>query len=252
MSDYTPNPRIVDRAVELWVDLLRSPVYDNGDETLAGVMSQCLVQGIPRNNDEETLARFAIELREILLSPLQWESDGWDGKKTCYTTLFQDLDVDYGPNTPLTEAARRSGLKMEFPWKTHMRLREKYLTFAVGYRAPTSYHYPLSDGRWFVTSLYGDDIEKLIRLIESEVLTVDLEPSGAFRRRKVGMENVGREPELCPACLGDGYLVITRHVSRDMALDACEPGLEGQPIPELVQCVDCGGTGLIEPSSAER
>lgn len=174
-KEYQPNEQIVDHAVELWVDLLRKPVYDNGDRSFTGVMTTALLDQMPKNNDEETLARFGQELRKILLAPLEWESSRHDGTIQKYTTLFNDLDVDYHPNIPLAEAAKRSGLKMEFPIKTQMWLREEYLTFAVGYGAPTEYHYPLADGTWLVTKLSGDDISKVIALVESGLIDRNLE-----------------------------------------------------------------------------
>lgn len=175
-KEYQPNETIVDHAVELWVSLLRKPVYDNGDRSFTGIMTTALIEQMPKNNDEETLARFGQELRKILLEPLEWESSPrQDGATQKYSTLFNDLDVDYHPNIPLAEAAKRAGLKMEFPIKTQMRLRENYLTFAVGYGAPTEYHYPLADGTWLVTRLSGDDMPKIIALVEAGAINSNLE-----------------------------------------------------------------------------
>lgn len=49
----------------------------------------------------------------------------------------------------------------------------------------------------------------------------------------------------CPHCQGAGNVVILRSVSRDMAIDAGEPEMEGQPIPETVTCYLCGGDSQV-------
>jgi len=51
----------------------------------------------------------------------------------------------------------------------------------------------------------------------------------------------------CTQCCGDGQLVIgEHHVTRDMALDACEPSMEGMFYGyEYVPCNICHGEGVI-------
>lgn len=173
MKEYVPNRRIVNRAVELWVNMLRNPDYDNGDSSTVGFMSQVLVHQLPKNNDEETLSKFGIELRKILLAPFERESI-YNSRKEKYTVMVRDLNVDYGPCEYLRIAADVSGLKMEFPWKTRMWLSEDYLSISCGYGAESEYHYPLNDGSWLVASLYGSDIKKVIALIEDGYIGSDL------------------------------------------------------------------------------
>ena len=55
-----------------------------------------------------------------------------------------------------------------------MWLHDDHLSVSWGYRSPTDYHYPLQEGRWFVTTLYGDDMPKIIALVEAGVLNLDL------------------------------------------------------------------------------
>lgn len=58
----------------------------------------------------------------------------------------------------------------------------------------------------------------------------------------------------CPVCKGDGCLYNgerqEERVTRDMALDACDPTLEGsvyrEAEPEFVACQLCDGSGEIE------
>lgn len=46
----------------------------------------------------------------------------------------------------------------------------------------------------------------------------------------------------CPSCNGEG-LLGREHVTPEMAQDAGDPSLEGQPIDHL--CDTCGGGGFI-------
>lgn len=54
------------------------------------------------------------------------------------------------------------------------------------------------------------------------------------------------EPEPCPACGGSGQIPLGEHfVTRNMALDACEPAMEGMSCGiEYGPCEECDGTGV--------
>ncbi len=57
----------------------------------------------------------------------------------------------------------------------------------------------------------------------------------------------------CPACEGSGRTALGEHfVTRDMALDACEPQLEGQSMGiEYGDCRNCGGGGTLYEETDE-
>lgn len=59
--------------------------------------------------------------------------------------------------------------------------------------------------------------------------------------------------KICPNCGGGGAIPIGEHfVSRDMALDAGCPELEGSSMGvEWAQCEMCGGIGTIEEEGAK-
>lgn len=178
-----PSPRIIQRAADIWVSLLSNPKYDNlGNDTqeepisvLRNRMAGSLAEVMPRNNTPDVLARFAEELKKILSGPYEWESE-WNGKKEKHISHFTSLSVDYGPDVALHEAAKKAGLEMEFPWKTSMWLNENSLSVSNGYAAPSYYHYPLKNDRWLVTRLRGEDISKIIALVEDGILTPELTP----------------------------------------------------------------------------
>lgn len=56
----------------------------------------------------------------------------------------------------------------------------------------------------------------------------------------------------CPSCGGYGYHNVTYHVTRDMALDAGEPSMEGEPIHEREQCSECGGAGCYPVENEDQ
>lgn len=180
--DYTPNPRIVARAAYLWIQMLSSPKYDNLgerspeplDSQVKNMMASRLTEMLPKNNTPEVHERFGAELQKILMGPFEWKSN-WNNVEETHTSILRSLHVDYHPDVALAEAAKRAGLTMEFPWKTDMWLDETFLSVSYGYGAPRVYHYPLSRDRWLVARLSGEDVAKIISLIEGDVLTVDLE-----------------------------------------------------------------------------
>ena len=56
----------------------------------------------------------------------------------------------------------------------------------------------------------------------------------------------------CPYCKGAGTITVIHHVTREMALDACDPLLEGMEIVDSTPCSRCGGTGAIEESDSQN
>lgn len=176
MRDYKPNPRIIDRAVQWWIQALSAPKYDNlGDDSRESFKSQvtnrfagALAAKLPKNNTPDVLEKFGQALRAVLMTP----------KENGYTPNY--LSVDYGPDEHLSEAATAAGLKMQFPWKTHMFLADDYFSVSCGYAAPDDYHYPLSEDRWLVVKLSGKDIPKIIALVEAGIIDTDLKPTGVL------------------------------------------------------------------------
>jgi len=163
-KSYKPNEKIVDRAVEIWKRLLRNPKYDNlgkdmrdctFEDAMPNLMASVLTAKLPSNATPEVLDKFGKALKRRLLTT--------DEK---YGFYIASLHVDYDPDRTLRDAADEVGLKMQFPWKTNMHIHESCVAVGDGYAAPFVYHYPLSNNRWLMTTLYGTDIDKVIKLVE--------------------------------------------------------------------------------------
>lgn len=56
----------------------------------------------------------------------------------------------------------------------------------------------------------------------------------------------------CPKCEGRGEIIILRSISHEMAIDAGEPEMEGQPIGEALQCDLCDGEGEVRAFRAKK
>jgi len=163
-EEYVPNERIVDRAVDLWIRALRKPEYNNGGG-IESSMASALASMIPKNNDEETLARFGVELKKLLMNGRVTKY----GDGESYTHYATYMGVDYDPDATLCAASEAAGLKMQFPWKTDMHVWTNYVQFSIGYGSRGLYHYPLSDGKWLLTTLAGapEHITGLCELAEN-------------------------------------------------------------------------------------
>lgn len=154
------SERMAERAAELWKRMLRNPKYDalggtgSPREKQSMGMASAMAHMLPSNATEDLLDKFAVELKKRLL----------DASVNFYQR--SSLCVDYGPDATLAESATAVGLKMEFPWKTHMRVGEDHISFSCGYGAEIVNHYPLSDDRWLLTTLYGSDIGKVIEYVQ--------------------------------------------------------------------------------------
>lgn len=156
-----PSDLLVKRAVELWKRMLRSPKFDNGDPSPVGGMASMMAMMIPTNTTEELLDKFGEELEKNILTPSEHSRDYYPNTS---------LHVDYGPDKAIGDAAEAAGLQCQFPWKTNMWIGDGCVSVSAGYAAANVYHYPLSDGKWLVTSLSGSEIEKIKKFVTDGTL----------------------------------------------------------------------------------
>jgi len=166
-----PNNRVIKRAVELWCRKLRTPVFDNGDQSETGGVTMCLAT-INIQNDkskikdiEESIETFRTVLTGILIQvrdiPLEGERfPMW-------------LDVDYHPCKELAYAADKAGIPhSQFSCKSSVSMRENFLSTSFGYGREDINHYPLGDDKWLMTTLCGSDAE--IQKIKNDAMDDNL------------------------------------------------------------------------------
>lgn len=160
ISAERPDPILVDRAVQLFVDACRTPKHDNGDTSLNGFMVSALASLAPNNATDELLLAFAAELRKRLLTP---NESGY---------YRDELKVDYHPGAVVGDAADAVGLEMAFPIKTSIVIFGGCVRSQIGSSGPYQWHYQIDDGRWLVSSLQGDadDIDTIKQLVRDGIL----------------------------------------------------------------------------------
>jgi len=188
MSDDAKVPDIIiERAVELWCRALKRPEKDNGDQSYHGAIGR----GMAEANMEAQIAKVddypaAIErFREILVKRLKFARDH-EGELTGKGAgsahperyrLTHGLHCDYNPDRELAEAAEEAGLPLSaFSWKSDVSYYGgKAVSTSFGYGVGDTYHYPLSDGRWLVCKLQGEDMPKIVKAVEEGHLTLEVE-----------------------------------------------------------------------------
>lgn len=178
MEDYKPNEIIIDKACELWVNMISNPRFNalgkkenrvQGDDPNG---SMAMAQGIAAETasrievSPESFDNFAATLKALLMSKTSFDNerkeiifadDGW------YQT---SLGVDYHPEMVLSQAAKQEKIPHElFPWKTNMYLSGEYISLSYGYGAEPLYYYPFDD-KWLITTLRGTEISKVIEYIK--------------------------------------------------------------------------------------
>ena len=149
-----PEEKLVRRAAKIWRQLIENPKFDNGDESMTGAIAVAMVTSIPTKTSPEAFDKFEEFIFQKMMTPLR---NGY------YPNLY--LVVDYGPAKALRDAAEEAGLEIQFPWKTAVRVETNCVQVRSGDSSPCVSHYPLPDGRWLVTTLSGDDIDKVINHI---------------------------------------------------------------------------------------
>ena len=55
----------------------------------------------------------------------------------------------------------------------------------------------------------------------------------------------------CPKCEGQGQIIILHSISHEMAIDAGEPEMEGQPTAETLRCDLCDSSGQTKAHEAK-
>ncbi len=178
MSEKITTPDIIiERAVELWCRALKRPVYDNGDNSLSGVLGNAL-QVMVADQQIAKLSDFnaAIEkFRVALVERLKFQRDHhmeFTGQKRPNgepdrVWFDRCLGVDYHPNLDLKAAADVAGIPSSaFSIKSRVSFYSRDCVMSsFGYGAPYQYHYPLPDGRWLICELSGEQMPLILAAV---------------------------------------------------------------------------------------
>lgn len=145
---------IISKAVDIWCKKLFVPIFDNGDNSVHGGMTNMLATMNIQNDKagiDDMPARVEM-FRGILTAELHRLRD------SPYFPYW--LDVDYGPCKVLRDAADKAGIpQSQFSCKSSVVMRPGRLSVRFGYGAPNTNYYPLPDGKWLLTSINADDAE---------------------------------------------------------------------------------------------
>ena len=152
---------LIERAAELWARKLQTPIFDNGDNSAMGGLTHILATTNMQSAKDRTdnLEKQIADFKKILIyniTTLQDSDKHW----------IPWLDTDYNPCKHLADAAAEAGIPESlFSCKSSVSMREDHVSTSFGYGAEYVNHYPLSDGRWLITTLSGSDIKKVIEQI---------------------------------------------------------------------------------------
>jgi len=137
--------------VKEWLEDIH--LMDNGEQDLEkkifiDVMSMKIQEANPVS--KETIEAFIEDLEQEILK----EKDGYHP--------LSSIRIDYGPPRELMELAEKHGIHYShFPIKTTLFIDSDYISISKGYGSPYVYHYLLSSGKWLITTLYGEYIDKI-------------------------------------------------------------------------------------------
>lgn len=172
------SDEIIDRVALLWARAIKRPEFDNGDDTprggLASAMAASLAEKAIASAPDYELRVEAF--RMALAAGMKHDRDhaGEPHPNPRYEGHVIDLrpltGSDYGPDATLSAAAEIAGLPASvFPWKSTVDFYGgDSLSVSFGYGAADVNHYPLSGGRWLITSLRlnGSDRAAIIAAVE--------------------------------------------------------------------------------------
>jgi len=167
MSNSTTQYLLIERAAEIWANSMFKPFHDNGDTSRNGAVGMVLANTNAQNTmdsmaDGELKQKIA-NFRCILIRNLK---ANYDESLIDESKWFDSyLNTDYGPGQTLAIAAKEAEIPDNlFSIKSTVAIHDDCVRTSFGYGASHTYHYPLPDGKWLLTTLSGSaaDVSKLI------------------------------------------------------------------------------------------
>lgn len=150
-----PTKETANRAANIMREWLAGvSLMDNGETNFERkIMGNFLMGKIQESNpiSEDNLTAFTEALAEEIQSV----------NESGYSELSR-LYIDYGIGGELADLADEHSIHhSHFPIKSSIYVGYDYITESKGYGSPTKYHYLLENGKWLITTLSGQDIEKV-------------------------------------------------------------------------------------------
>ena len=121
-----------------------------------------LMAAVEKSATPEGMDKFEQALFDSLQTPRKYNNDDPDSE-----VYYENrVSCDYGPCQVITDAMKATGIEFTNPIKTNIWIEGNCISVSAGYGAREVYHYPISDGRWLITTLRGEDISKVIEYVE--------------------------------------------------------------------------------------
>ena len=168
---------IIERGAELWARALRRPKFDNGDRSFVGAVGMGLASGLAdlKASEVDDLDGKIDAFKSALVERLKFDRDhegqetGKPGTYAPETYWFETfLSTDYHPCRVLAEVAETVGIPTQlFSIKSSVSLHHDSAGSAFGYGVEDTFHYPLGDGRWLLTTLRGGDMPTIIDAVKA-------------------------------------------------------------------------------------
>jgi len=194
------DDRLIERAAEIWARAIQSTQYDNGDNSIQGVMTEGLAAmnlkaALEKVEDfPAAVEKFRTELIAILKYSRDHEGEPmseadraefWGDRELRFEPTYSlecYLSTDYNPCQTLAIAADRAGLPHAvFSWKSTVYINQNSVSCSFGYGRPDVMHYPLPEGRWLITDIRanetapGSDMAKVIDAVLAGRLDLEVE-----------------------------------------------------------------------------
>lgn len=116
------NRELAELTAEWWTNNLKKPVFDNGDDSPAGIFTSILQQSLVTEITDKQLDMFKNRLADFV-------EKGLDANKFDIM-----LSVDYNPCLPLYEIAKLCGIsEHNFPIKSHTNTKKERVVARLGY-----------------------------------------------------------------------------------------------------------------------
>lgn len=143
------NRELAELTAEWWANNLKKPIFDNGDDSPAGIFTSILQQSLVTEVTDSQLNAFKNKLADFVEKAL--DEDKFDIM----------LSVDYNPCLPLYEIAKACGIsEHNFPIKSHTNTKKERVMARLGYSGEFKILYATKEYWMKMIEGYKDTIKR--------------------------------------------------------------------------------------------